>query len=137
MAIRILIAEPDPTVRKLLRALLDWETDLQVVGEAADGPEALLVAEETRPAVVLLADLLANLACIEDLKAMSRPPRVVILATYREGVVSALAAGADHSVLKDASVRELADIIRRLGGEWPGLDTPPDEPPSGADWRRP
>ena len=113
MVIRLLIADPDSAMRRTVAALLDSQKDMKVVGQAADGRQAVVVAQRSRPDVVLLSDLLANRECIEIIKATKPAARVVVLATYRESILGALAGGADECVLKDAGAERLAAAIRQ------------------------
>ena len=127
MVIRLLIADPDSAMRRTVAALLDSQKDMKVVGQAADGRQAVVVAQRSRPDVVLLSDLLANRECIEIIKATKPAARVVVLATYRESVLGSLAAGADECVLKDSGTERLAAAIRLAVARRSRLDVPPPE----------
>jgi DNA-binding NarL/FixJ family response regulator len=99
--IRVLLADDDGLVRSGLRALLSAEDDITVVGEAANGREAVNRARELEPDVVLM-----------DV----RMPRVLVLTTFDldEVVVDALDAGADGFLLKRATPEQLIDGIRTV-----------------------
>ncbi len=121
--IRVILAEDQAMVRGALASLLDLEPDIEVVGEAATGEEAVAVVERVRPDVALLdiempgMDGIAAAAEIRD-----RVPgcRVMILTTFgRPGYLRrAMEAGAAGFLVKDSPARDLAVAIRRvLGGE--------------------
>ncbi|MDA8015865.1 MAG: response regulator transcription factor [Thermoanaerobaculia bacterium] len=117
--IRILLAEDQGMVRGALAALLELEDDLEVVGQAADGEEALQLVAETRPDVVLTDIEMPGKTGLElanDLREMGALPRVVILTTFARGgyLRRALDAGAAGYLLKDAPASELAASIRRV-----------------------
>ncbi|MCC5576061.1 response regulator transcription factor [Microtetraspora sp. AC03309] len=121
--IRVILAEDQAMVRGALASLLDLEPDIEVVGEAATGEEAVAVVARVRPDVALLdiempgMDGIAAAAEIRD-----RVPgcRVMILTTFgRPGYLRrAMEAGAAGFLVKDSPARDLAVAIRRvLGGE--------------------
>jgi two-component system response regulator DesR len=117
--IRVLIAEDQSMVLGALAALLDIERDIDVVGKAANGREALTLAAALRPDV-LLTDIempeMTGLELAAAIKASGAPTRIVILTTFaRPGYLRrALEAGASGYVLKDAPSSRLADAIRRV-----------------------
>ena len=110
--IRVLIAEPNPSVRRVLASFVADERDMQPVGEAADDREALALVEKLAPDVVLVSDALTSPDLIEGLRAASGASRVVVLGTYGAGAVEALKAGAHDHVLKDAGHDRLLQAIR-------------------------
>jgi NarL family two-component system response regulator YdfI len=121
--IRVLIADDHPVVREGLRSIMETAPDLTLVGEASDGVEAVRLASELSPDVVLM-DLrmpgLGGIEAIEQIKA--RDPRVgiVILTTYDDDelIVRGLRAGARGYLLKDTSREVLFNAIRGVhGGE--------------------
>ena len=117
--IRILLAEDQGMVRGALAALLDLEDDLEVVAQAADGAEALDLAQETKPDVVVTDIEMPGKTGLElaaDLHALDDPPRVIILTTFARGgyLRRAMDAGATGYLLKDAPATQLADAIRRV-----------------------
>ncbi|MCO6009355.1 response regulator transcription factor [Actinoallomurus purpureus] len=121
--IRVLLAEDQGMVRGALATLLNLEDDIEVVGEAADGDEALTVAARTRPDVALLDIEMPGRNGIDTAGALrtALPEcRVIILTTFgRPGYLrSAMEAGASAFLVKDSPARELASAIRRvLAGE--------------------
>jgi len=119
LPIRLLIADDHPIVRKGLRALLEDQSDIQVVGEAADGNEAVEQAREFKPDVLLL-DLMMpgkdGLAAIGEIKREQPDARILVLTSYFEDdqVFPAIKAGALGYLLKDSSPQELLQAIRDI-----------------------
>jgi DNA-binding NarL/FixJ family response regulator len=119
--IRVLIADDQQMLRDGFRVILDSEPDLEVVGEAPDGKEAVRQVQLLRPDVVLM-DIrmpeLDGLAATEQLMGMQDPPRVVVLTTFdqNEYVVRALRAGAYGFLLKDAPSSRLVAAVRAAAG---------------------
>lgn len=117
--IRLLLADDQAMVRGALGALLDLEDDLEVVGEAADGAEAVRAAAELRPDVCLIDIQMPGtdgLAATEQIVVANPTTKVLIVTTFaRPGYLrSALAAGASGFVVKDAPPEQLADAVRRV-----------------------
>jgi DNA-binding NarL/FixJ family response regulator len=117
MSIRLLIADDQELVRIGFRLLLDAQDDLEVVGEAADGEQAIALARELRPDVILLDIRMPRVDGIEAigrLQALEPPPRVLVLTTFDldEYVFGALRAGAAGFLLKDAPKDALVQAIR-------------------------
>ncbi len=130
--IRLVLADDHALVRQGLRSLLDLTPDLRVVGEAADGEEALLKVAELNPDVVLMDVRMPRMTGLEALHALRRTDpgrRVVLLTTFDEdaAIIEALRSGVQGFLLKDVSLDELADAIRRVAsgetllppGAWP------------------
>ena len=117
--IRVLIAEDQSMVLGALAALLEIESDIQVVARAANGREALELVVQHRPDV-LLTDIempeLTGLEVAGEIERRGLPTRVVILTTFaRAGYLRrALDAGAAGYLLKDGPSEELANAIRRV-----------------------
>jgi DNA-binding NarL/FixJ family response regulator len=125
--IRVLLADDHAIVRAGLRALLSAQPDIQVVGEASDGREALEMLEALRPDVLLLDLSMAGLNGIEALrraKAQSARTRVLVLSMHAapEYVRPALSAGADGYVVKGAGLDDLVEALRTVaaGGRFLG-----------------
>ncbi len=119
MAIRILLADDHAILRRGLRALLEREDDLEVVGEAADGRETLKAVEELTPDVVVLDITMPKLNGIEaarQIQAKAAGTAVLILSMHSdEGyVLRALRAGARGYLLKDAVEGELIGALRAV-----------------------
>jgi two-component system response regulator DesR len=119
VSIRIVIADDQALVRGALAALLALEPDIEVVGVAADGAEALTMVGSLAPDVCLMDIQMPGVDGIEAtrlLRAASPATRVLIVTTFaRPGYLrSALDAGAAGFMAKDAPAEELADAVRRV-----------------------
>ncbi len=119
MSIRILIADDQALVRAGFKMILDAEDDLDVVGEASDGAEAVRLADDLAPDVVLMDIRMPELDGIEATRRVlasggEQPPRVLMLTTFdlNEYVYEALRAGASGFLLKDVPPEQLAAGIR-------------------------
>ena len=115
--IRVLIADDQALVRTGFRVILEAEPDLEVVGEAGDGREAIDAARALGPEVVLMDIRMPNLDGIEATRRLvhgQHAPRVLILTTFDldEYVYEALRAGASGFLLKDAGADELLHAVR-------------------------
>ncbi|HEV7761134.1 MAG TPA: response regulator transcription factor, partial [Acidimicrobiales bacterium] len=117
MTIRVVIADDQTLVRVGFRMILDARDDVEVVGEAADGGEAVDLVRQTTPDVVLMD---VRMPEVDGIVATRRivdsgsPARIIILTTYDvdEYVFAALRAGASGFMLKDVRPAELVDAIR-------------------------
>jgi DNA-binding NarL/FixJ family response regulator len=117
--IRVLLADDDGLVRSGLRALLAAEDDITVVGEAANGREAVNRARELEPDVVLMdvrMPQVDGVTAVREIVSWPRRPRVLVLTTFDldEVVDDALDAGADGFLLKRATPEQLIDGIRTV-----------------------
>ena len=124
MSIRILIADDQALVRAGFKMILDAEEDLNVVGEAQDGAQAVDMARKLRPDVVLMDIRMPELDGIEATRRVleqagdNDPVRVLMLTTFdlNEYVYEALRAGASGFLLKDVPPEQLAEGIRIVAG---------------------
>jgi len=119
--IRVLIADDHAVVRQGLRTFLDLQADIDVVGEAADGEEAVAVAAEHAPDVILLDLVMPRLDGIGALRRLSEVApgaRVIVLTSFGEDerLFTALRAGASGYLLKDVEPAELVRSIRTVHG---------------------
>jgi DNA-binding NarL/FixJ family response regulator len=117
--IRVVQADDQALVRSGLRALLANSDDLQVVGEASNGREAVAVVTRTRPDVVLMDARMPGLDGIEATRLITADPRltgvaIIMLTTFDEDdlIFAAIRAGASGYLLKDAEPAELREAIR-------------------------
>lgn len=116
--IEIVLVDDHPVVRAGLRALLEGQPDLSVVGEAADANGALRTVRATTPAVVLMdLNLGASTGGAEVtnlLRTLPAPPQILVLTTYdtEADILAALDAGAVGYLLKDAPPAELFRAVR-------------------------
>ena len=115
--IRVLIADDHGMVREGLRAYLELESDIQVVGEARDGQEAVRRAQELQPDVVLMDLVMPNMDGVDataQIKQARPDTHVIILTSFLddERVVPAIKAGATSYLLKDVAAADLARAIR-------------------------
>jgi DNA-binding NarL/FixJ family response regulator len=153
--IRVLIADDQALVRAGFRMILDAEEDLDVVGEAADGNEAVKQAARLSPDVVLMDIRMPELDGIEATRRVidaggDSPSRVLMLTTFdlNEYVYEALRAGASGFLLKDVPPEQLAagirvvaqgeallapSITKRLIQEFASGAAAPVQPPKGMD----
>ncbi|MDG9708950.1 response regulator transcription factor [Streptomyces sp. DH10] len=117
MSLRVLVADDQGIVRAGFAAVIDAEEDMTVVGEAADGAEAVRLAEELAPDVVLMDVRMPGLDGIAATRIITgRPdaPRILVLTTFDLDayVFDTLRAGASGFLLKDIEPAELLDGIR-------------------------
>jgi DNA-binding NarL/FixJ family response regulator len=115
----IVLVEDETMVRLGLRELIEAEGDLEVVGEAADGVDALAVVQRARPEVVVMDIRLPALDGIEATRrivALPDPPAVLLLTTFGSDqyLLEGLRAGASGFFLKSASPEQLAEAIRTV-----------------------
>jgi DNA-binding NarL/FixJ family response regulator len=117
--IRILIAEDHAVVRDGLTSVLDFESDMKVVGHAKNGIEAIARFRELRPDVVLLdlaMPVVDGVQAIVEIRSKFQDARILVLTTYDgdEIVFRALESGAKGYLLKDCSTADLLAAIRKV-----------------------
>jgi DNA-binding NarL/FixJ family response regulator len=117
--IQVIVVDDHPVVRHGIVSMLRYEGDIEVVGEAADGVEALRLIGELRPDVVLIDLRMPQMSGVEVMKqarAQGLAVRFLVLTTYDtdEYIAPALSAGAQGYLLKDTPPEELARAVRML-----------------------
>ncbi|MGY0022359.1 response regulator transcription factor [Streptomyces sp. cg35] len=118
MPLTVLLVDDEPLVRAGLRAVLEAQPDIEVVGEAADGAAVIPLVRELRPDVVAMDVRMPLLDGIEAtravLRAVDRPPKILVITTFEndEYVYGALRAGADGFLLKRARPAEIVHAVR-------------------------
>ncbi|MFF5175756.1 response regulator [Micromonospora sp. NPDC000089] len=117
MTIRVVIADDQDLVRAGLAMIIDARPDLTVVGEAADGIEAVALTRRLAPEVVLMdvrMPRLDGIAATRELVTSGNPARIIVLTTFDldEPVYAALRAGASAFLLKDTRPGDLAEAVR-------------------------
>jgi DNA-binding NarL/FixJ family response regulator len=117
---RVLIVDDCAVVRDGLQSILQAASDIEVVGEAGDGCDALAQVEKLRPDIVLVdaqmpgMDGVATTSC---LKEQWPKVKVLFLTVHSSYIGAALAAGADSCLMKDCTWRELMEAVRKVGGK--------------------
>ncbi|MDQ2679012.1 MAG: response regulator transcription factor [Actinomycetota bacterium] len=117
VTIRVLLVDDDALVRAGLTMILSSSDEIDVVGEAADGADAVAAVQAHRPDVVLM-DIrmpgMDGIAATSALRHLPAPPHVIVLTTFQadEHVLSALRAGADGFLLKDTPPAEIIQAVR-------------------------
>ena len=121
MSIRVLICDDQALVRAGFRAILGSRPEIEIVGEAENGAEAVALAERRRPDVILMdirMPLLDGVEATRRLVAEGSPARILVLTTFDldEYAFAALRAGASGFLLKDVTPAELVEAIRIVAG---------------------
>ena len=121
MSVRVVIADDQELVRTGFRMILDAEPDIEIVGEATNGREAIALARELRPNVILMDIRMPEMDGIEATRRVvaadgDPPTRVLMLTTFDldEYVFDALRAGASGFLLKDVPAAQLAAGVRMV-----------------------
>ena len=118
MSIRVLVADDQELVRTGLRTILQAQPDIEVVGEAGDGEEAVEAARRLQPDVVLMDVRMPAMDGLEATRrivaASTAPPRVLVVTTFDvdEYVYEALRAGASGFLLKGAPTEQVVEAVR-------------------------
>ncbi|MFD3523551.1 response regulator [Streptomyces sp. NPDC058653] len=118
MPITVLLVDDDALVRAGLRAILETQPDIEVVGEAADGAAVIPLVRKLAPDVVAMDVRMPLMDGIEATRAVLRtvadPPRILVITTFEEDeyVYEALRAGADGFLLKRARPTEIVHAVR-------------------------
>jgi DNA-binding NarL/FixJ family response regulator len=117
--VRVLVADDEPLVRSGLRLILDAEPDLEVVGEAGDGAQAVELTRALRPDVVCMDVRMPGvdgLRATELVLRLPQPPRVLVVTTFEHDgyVLDALTVGASGFLLKRAGADEMVQAVRTV-----------------------
>lgn len=118
MPVTVLLVDDEPLVRAGLRAVLEAQPDIEVVGEAADGAAVIPLVRQLRPDVIAMDVRMPLLDGIEATRAVLRtvddPPKILVVTTFEndEYVYEALRAGADGFLLKRARPAEIVHAVR-------------------------
>jgi NarL family two-component system response regulator LiaR len=117
--IRVLVVDDHAVVRQGLRTFLELQEDMEVVGEAGDGEQALAAAVELEPDVILMDLVMPELdgvSAIERLRVVAPATRVIVLTSFldEDKVLPAVRAGAAGYLLKDVQPAELVRAIRMV-----------------------
>jgi DNA-binding NarL/FixJ family response regulator len=122
VSLRVVVADDQRLVRAGFRMILNAQPDIEVVGEAADGDEAVVLVHAQKPDVVLMDVRMPNVDGLEATRrivaGMPEPPRVLMLTTFDldEYVYEALRAGASGFLLKEVPPEELVAGVRTIAG---------------------
>ena len=125
-AIRVVVVDDQGIVRRGIKALLATEPDLEVVGEASDGEEALGLLERLRPDVALMDLMMPGVDGLEAIRRLAErdlPTRIIVLTSFAtdENVFPAIKAGALGYLLKDSDPEDLVRAIRQVHRGEPSL----------------
>ncbi len=123
MTITVLIADDQPLMRSAIRTCLEAEADLKVIGEAADGAEAVRLALRLRPAVVVMdvrMPVMDGIEATRQITGLPDPPqpRVLVMTTFDidEHIIDAVRAGASGFLVKDSPAEDLVHAVRVIAG---------------------
>jgi len=122
----ILLVDDDSLARLGMRAALGNEPDIEVVGEAADGVEAVQAVRAQRPDIVIMdiqMPRLDGVAATREIRALPDPPRVLVITAFNvtDNVVAAIDAGASGFLLKDSTRTQLVAAVRAVADGDPVL----------------
>jgi NarL family two-component system response regulator LiaR len=124
--IKLLVVDDQNIVRKGIRALLEQVDDINVIGEASNGEEAVAQAKQLKPDVILM-DLMMpkmdGITAIQEIQAVQLPARIIALTSFvtEDKVFPAIKAGAMGYLLKDSEPEDLITAIRKVNRGEPSL----------------
>ena len=114
---RVLLVDDHPMLRRGLRRLLEFKPDIEVVGEAADGEEALRQIHLLSPDVVVMDVRMpgtSGLQAAKELQEVGFPGKVMFISMYEEYVPKAIEVGASGYLSKSAKLHEIVSTIRQI-----------------------
>lgn len=119
MPINIVLVDDHALVRDGIKSLLEYEGDIQVVGEADDGPQGITVVKESRPDLLIIDIRMPKMSGIETIRSLkasgdSTPCLMLSMHDSEEYVLQSIQAGADGYLLKDASREEFLKAIHTI-----------------------
>ena len=128
----VLLADANEEFRTLVRGIIDETEEFTVVGSVGDGAEALRLARQEAPDLLLMDVLLPGLdgfGVLKQLRELERPPKVILISAFcRDSVVSeAVELGASYFLTKPVEQNALLDRMRALFGREPAAEEPPAE----------
>lgn len=117
--IRIMVADDHPIVRQGMELVFSTYPDLSLIAQAADGAEAVRLAQEVKPDVIILdlqMPVRDGLEAMEEIKEASVPAKILILTSFPDDdkIFAAIRSGADGIMLKDAPPAQLVDAVRAV-----------------------
>lgn len=117
--IKVLVADDHAIVRIGLKSVLDYETDIEVVGEAKNGIEAVQEAERTQPDVIIMDLVMPRMdgvSATREIHARFPDTKILILTTFgtSDGIAHALEEGASGAMMKTADDEKIVSAIRRI-----------------------
>lgn len=124
--IKLLVVDDQNIVRKGIRALLEQVADINVIGEASNGEEAVAQAKQLKPDIILM-DLMMpkmdGITAIQEIQAVQLPARIIALTSFvtEDKVFPAIKAGAMGYLLKDSEPEDLITAIRKVNRGEPSL----------------
>ena len=124
--IKLLVVDDQNIVRKGIRALLEQVADINVIGEASNGEEAVAQAKQLKPDIILM-DLMMpkmdGITAIQEIQAVQLPARIIALTSFvtEDKVFPAIKAGAMGYLLKDSEPEDLIAAIRKVNRGEPSL----------------
>ena len=118
-AVSVCLVDDQTLVRQGIRSLLELSDDIRIVGEAADGTQAMEIIPQTKPDVVLLDMRMPGMSGLDVLNALAAKgdvPPTIILTTFDDDqlVLAGLKAGARGYLLKDVSLEQLVDAVKEV-----------------------